>query len=878
MPREVAYAYLVATAEAWPFASEAAHKLCTLCLERGGELLFAPDTHRLAAALESCLRLRAAGLSLDVLRQLCDHAWFDNAPPERPLAEVLHCLAERTLEPCGTRVVLRRDKDLAERLRHFRWLSLLLPADLLIAACCVEPPYEPTADRPSLSPPELTRLLEDGEPAADTHLHLGAALHFGMLWTGLMGALIHDAPSPKDLPSDPDPPPFGSQQRFLDLLLAAAIARTQLAAFLWRRELLGHPSSFREYLTDRLPRVCERLAWPSGPRAAERQLRLALGALVTGTLRLSRPDLTTLYRALVSPSRLPLTPPPQAASPLAAIVDRDPLSRWLRPGPGLPLPETRFAHRALRYLRRAGRDDSWFAMVFWQYQRVRNQTYQYLTQQPGTAGLDWFTRHYQRLSPLRAAFDEAALMESALALATQDVRLGALEVRTWPAASWFEVRTMVRRVAAQARDFHPPPGASRPEIALILHFIKARTGRAAGVERLHADPRSIVHGTRYGRWAYERLREALAIERALTQHPELLLVLRGIDIASTELAVPTWAALPAMLHVRNASRRVAAQLARRRPRWRVPPLQATCHAGEDYQRLVEGLRRVHEPIEFRLLGPGDRLGHAISLGHDPERWALAAREIPQPAEERLDDLLWELDRYASGDLPTDSSRYAFVRAEVLRIGREIYRGRDGAAVDVELLLDARRLRHDPRVLQSLGFPFLHPRPGHRDPATALLHRYLTDTDVFRRGQRIERVRATEGEVAFLRAVQAWLRGEIARLAITVESNPSSNLLIGDLLAVEEHPSFRMRPLPGRPAAEGPPVLLSLNTDDPLTFSTALADEYAHIYGALLRSRVSAADALAWLGERRDHGYRGRFTLAASAEREELARLDPGSRG
>lgn len=136
--------------------------------------------------------------------------------------------------------------------------------------------------------------------------------------------------------------------------------------------------------------------------------------------------------------------------------------------------------------------------------------------------------------------------------------------------------------------------------------------------------------------------------------------------------------------------------------------------------------------------------------------------------------------------------------------------------------------------------------------------------VFERGRVPIDVRVTDGEVAFLAAAQIWLRRQLAAREITVESNPSSNLLIGDLGSLREHPSFRLQPLPGM-ASDQPLLPLSINTDDPVSFATSLADEYAYMYAALLRSGISSSDALGWLDARRRDGYRSRFTLAASAE-------------
>src|SRR6185436_13335245 len=111
---------------------------------------------------------------------------------------------------------------------------------------------------------------------------------------------------------------------------------------------------------------------------------------------------------------------------------------------------------------------------------------------------------------------------------------------------------------------------------------------------------------------------------------------------------PTWVFLPLLSRLLDASRIAAAALA---SRGRIPPFRFTLHAGEDFRRLAEGLRRIHEPIEFAGgLRPGDRIGHAVALGTPPDRWLESADATPQPRMERLDDLLWEAARYRAGDM------------------------------------------------------------------------------------------------------------------------------------------------------------------------------------------------------------------------------------
>jgi hypothetical protein len=285
---------------------------------------------------------------------------------------------------------------------------------------------------------------------------------------------------------------------------------------------------------------------------------------------------------------------------------------------------------------------------------------------------------------------------------------------------------------------------------------------------------------------------------------------------------------------------------------------------------VEGLRRIHETIEFGLLSCGDRIGHGLALGLAPGVWASQSRVVMQPAEERLDDLLWELALYQRGALPADRGRVEFVRAEAARLSRAIY---GPSVITIEEQINARRLRHDPIVLERFGYPFVN---GDSPTLPLLRHvwLYLVDAGVFERGQRPVEVMTHEHEMQVLEAMQSWLRAEFARLEITIESNPSSNLLIGTLPSVEDHPVFRLQHLRGLRSEGVPSNQVSVNVDNPLTFSSRLSDEFSHLYYALLRKGVSAADALVWLNEARENGWRSRFTLPASAECKILKLLLP----
>jgi hypothetical protein len=234
---------------------------------------------------------------------------------------------------------------------------------------------------------------------------------------------------------------------------------------------------------------------------------------------------------------------------------------------------------------------------------------------------------------------------------------------------------------------------------------------------------------------------------------------------------------------------------------------------------------------------------------------------------RLDDLVWLLDRFGQGDIERSGSAIECTRVQALQIAREIYR----TGPDADALVLARRLRHARIALERQGFPFFPPPLSKSgDLATNVFSAYLTDAGVFERGQKPIEVYADEVDVELTRAAQAFVRREIARLEITVETNPSSNLTVGDLGDLEHHPLFRMVPLGARTVDT--PLLATVNSDDPLTFATSLADELAHLRFGLERQGVDAVEALDLLERMRIQSLRSRFTVPASRDDAALAAL------
>lgn len=133
--------------------------------------------------------------------------------------------------------------------------------------------------------------------------------------------------------------------------------------------------------------------------------------------------------------------------------------------------------------------------------------------------------------------------------------------------------------------------------------------------------------------------------------------------------------------------------------------------------------------------------------------------------------------------------------------------------------------------------------------------------MFLEGRQIEWIDPS-AEVDALAGLQAGVRRKLGERGITVEVNPSSNLLIGDLGDLSQHPLWRLSP-PVEKEDDAPPVSICIGSDDPLTFATNLPQEYQLMHDALTLTGLSEEQARRWLDRVRTTGLGNRFTVRRS---------------
>jgi len=871
--------YLRAEIAAFPLASEESFRYHLLELDPklGGK----PEEHNATRKLwRACEQLLAphTGWSLDRLISARDRGWFGLENNHLPVSmlKYLQTLACGHLAQRAGVTTIEESTELSalDALTHYHWLTLTLPEDILLAALGIEP----APMRIDLDPPLLVRhLLDLG--VAEIHQHIGASMSFSLLWVSALAALA--SPKIGEFALASPCAPLGDGRFMVRWLLAAAIARCTLAECLIRGD-----RAFRDFLNE-LVDPTNVSAWAPGKRET---LMTVLRALLSGDNE-CLPDIETLRDLYtdIHPTALMLKEHPiQNINDAFARCDPIAVRLNLR---GENSGERWFLRKGLEYIKNYEQEDPLFTGIFWQTIRIRCLYYRSVVQRPLTGGLQWFVRFYDRLGNLRTPLDPI-LLEASYHVASNggEERIRVLEFRTGIDNTTVEIGEQVLAYLKSWRRVLKENSGSMldPEMGIVFHFIKDRHIKpwqfknnapsafwADTCTEPVKDDQDVEPG-RYVSYFAEQARKVRALTELITAVPSCLWAIRGLDVARDELGIPTWVLVPLFRHLLNESAKVSILDGAG------PPLKLTAHVAEDFRHLQEGLRHIYEQVHYVLDGNGGRLGHAIALGIDPQTWAESVGSILMPAEERLWDLVWEWRMYSKHRIkPEYAAKAPPGRMEVLLnqvrgLSDLIY----NRTYPIEELADTYHLLHrflvTPYAVDSsvdgafdtflsaahrIKKVIIPQHPVHsRHRVGKIIETYLKDESVFRRGQTLIDTPIRMDEVVALQALQNAMRCGVSQRGIVVEVNPSSNLFIGDLLDLRNHPILRL--FPPLPEPDGPPpVLIALGSDDPLTFSTQLLREYTLLHQAARAAGYSERVAQDWLESIRCTGMNARFTKA-----------------
>ncbi|XXY47287.1 hypothetical protein WME91_45525 [Sorangium sp. So ce269] len=503
-----------------------------------------------------------------------------------------------------------------------------------------------------------------------------------------------------------------------------------------------------------------------------------------------------------------------------------------------------------------------FERLFIQYIRLKCALYRHLVADPDVHGLHSFGERFHRSH----IYHSAELRNVSLASTVDEVgvTVAAVEVRCVPKL-WSSIR----------RDFpYPLDGSqknslgSRLESAWVIHFTRSYPG----------------DGIPLYRRAYNQ-REKAAHELCELLHlmPDVLCSVRGLDLAAVESNEPLWASLPHIVKLRTVSVSIASQY----PERRLEPLRLTLHVGEDFAHVASGLRAIHEPFAWNLMHRGDRLGHATALGIDIEGWAKKNPLVKVSKWDRLLDLAWMRYSIWRFEIPIALPVIRRMDNEAVQLATAIWGSQDAimslfrddasappTTTNLDYLAAGWIALGNPKLFEALDYPVSKDNPqcplpiggdGEDCARTPLpksvslswLHSYLWSPRILAAARDKIEV-GVELDISLLLTIQKKLAELVARWQVAIEVNPTSNLIVAGFAHPLDQPMFRLRPVDPK---ERGCVPLILSSDDPLTFATCLADEFAYAWaGMVVAGEQPASYAQAWLEEAATTSMRMRFTV------------------
>lgn len=506
--------------------------------------------------------------------------------------------------------------------------------------------------------------------------------------------------------------------------------------------------------------------------------------------------------------------------------------------------------------------------LFFAYFLIRLQVRSRMVQNDEFIGFD----HFQQIERRKAFFlgdyrSERSLTRLLINETLKKRYILELEVRITPNAD--QLRRLERAVNAEADE---------NRYYYVFHFLKQNDPSVEGDASYN---RSLKSGRicRHDDLRRKVMQQAKEIIRLREHQPLLARRVFGIDAASQEIGCrpEVFGTVYRLLGEHQFSYGGYTE-----DKKQLPALGKTYHVGEDFVDVVDGLRAIDEVIHFLDFDCGDRLGHAMALGVNVEEWyEQKHREISIPIQDYLDNLAWLYHALNHYFVPNVDALKERITRDFEYWFRIVYRNSIDYEQAMKWMLSAREewynrtdedhdryhehsfhfdimdyyrawtLRGDDPSCYVDGY-FKKPSgssvmipgekckinekfpPRYEDRYVAeysfLNYSYQFNERVRREGARRIKVDISSEYIRAVKAVQIEMRYYIARSGISIETNPTSNVLIGTFRKYEKHPllTFYNRSLPVTESEERECAQLhvSINTDDSGVFYTDLELEYA----------------------------------------------------
>ncbi len=438
------------------------------------------------------------------------------------------------------------------------------------------------------------------------------------------------------------------------------------------------------------------------------------------------------------------------------------------------------------------------------------------------------------------------------------------------------VKAYYNYISKTASHFGNPEKLRFPKLGITYHFIKQNdcdnfSGYSCALNENYEE----LDCRDYKTMRILNLKFAEAFKILIKEYPLLAKYVVGIDAASLENSAEPWVFAPIFKAFRSSNYVLPASVSTHE---RISNIGFTYHVGEDFRHIASGLRHIDEVLTYFNYCSGDRLGHAIALGVNIDKLMSQNRVVALPIMEHLENLLWMWSKSSK------SSKFKTIHNleyMIMDIAQKIYHNIEGINVytlwqvynDKFKMLDNCKIKE----LQKEGLCKLN--PSNNQEYDHKNDRWNNDKLLcthycpcyFEQYNKPIFVRVSDDEITLYKALQNSLREKVEKMGIYVETNPSSNTAIGDIEGIYSHPILNLnsKGLNLNGDSENC-VMTTINSDDPIVFSTCVENEIAYIYYGLLNAGCKRENVLEWVDKIRKHGIDSTFIKYDTTYKEMLA--------
>lgn len=432
-----------------------------------------------------------------------------------------------------------------------------------------------------------------------------------------------------------------------------------------------------------------------------------------------------------------------------------------------------------------------------------------------------------------------------------------LEYRIAPKNNGYDIRKAFRKLKQYDDSSYIANDAIRRKADecskfAIVHFIKKHFGDCEWATVRNYRLRKNIYG------------QSLALRSAYRKSLNVRERLCAIDAANAERE-----ARPEVFA--QAFRFLRSELNGYRPdnieHWEQHEIHVTYHVGEDFWDVIDGLRAIDEAMLFLEMESDDRIGHGLALGTSPEEYYRKRHySIIMPCQVMLDNMVWLYYKAHALGITLPPQAKLYIEETVSDLSQRIYgntyqmdvlykswqlRGEDSDAICEGVCKDTiagwdkyARSEWTKQKYSGMKIP--------NDVLECVLRYHMCRKE----GDKMITKKFEKSLIPIIKEVQDHMMADIGKQHIAIETNPTSNVRIGDFYRYDQHPIFRFKDhLP-----------ISINTDDVGVFDTSLSNEYALIACAMEKMRdeegkrkyPNSNDICNWLDEIREASISQRF--------------------